>query len=450
MDALSLLVTDPLGAEAATPSNALQRIAFLKKAWLDAVKAQLSAGWKKVEQMVPEQAEAIRLLTDTSVEQADAAFLGAWDKTLQFVAEQEKTFGEAQRKEAKNLLAEMKSALSSAQGQIDPSSSKAFALIDQIVGGAPISAGVSAVRRQILQELQSTARTSPLVQSITNAYYRLDGPTRAVATVLVAGAAGAGWVAANLKSDNSGVGFDALPPVALPQYGTRVEVETVRFRHGELNRLAGKVSQEIGQTGLSVTAAANYKRGDPLYAAGGIRYTAYLPGQDVRVSPSVEVESRFRPGTTAYSARLDVEKTLGKKRDLDLAAYAKASQAASGGRTTTEGGVTLTQRFGQEDPRQIQRRTTQEARRAERKARRLARGNPVVVRRLTGPLPWLQRMFRPRRGEAVIPQPYLAPSPASPSLSPVASSPWPWIVGTLLAGGIGWWGWRAWSAPSRA
>jgi hypothetical protein len=437
VDALSLLVTDSLGAEAATPSNALQRIAFLKKAQIDAVKAQLSAGWKKVEQMVPTQAEAIRLLADTSVEQADAALLGAWDKTIAFVAEQERALGSAQRKEAKELLAEMRSALSSAQGQIDPSSSKAFALIDQIVGGAPISAGMSAIRRRLLQDLQSMARTSPSIRSITDLYYRLDGPMRAVGTVLLAGAAGAGWVAANLKSDSRGVGFDALPPVALPKYGTRAEVGSLRFASGELSQLAGSIRQQVGKSGLSVTAAATYKKADPLYAAGGVRYTTYLP-QEVRVSSSVEVESRFQPGTTAYSARLDVEKSLGRKKDLDLAAYAKASQAASGGRTTTEGGVTLTQRFGADTLRAPQ-----------RTARRVARGTPAVVRRLTGPLPWLQRLFRPRRGEPIVSQPYLAPTPTSPPLSPAATrSPWLWVVGTLLVGGIGWWGWRAWSRSS--
>ena len=446
MDALSLLVTEAFGAATDDPSLGVQKALFLKGAWADVMKAQLSEGWRKVEALVPSQAKAIQLLADTSVEQADAVILTSFNDVIGFIAEKERSLAGPERAEAASVLADMKSALASKQGKIDPASAEAFALLDQILGGAPISGAASEVRKKLIAGLRSGFRQTPAFRKLTDLYYQLNGPLRAVGTVLIAGAGGASWVAQNVDfGSNGSVTLRSIPSFTLPKYGTQINLATVGvgFGAGELERLSGSVTQRLGRSGLSATASADYKKGNPLYASGGVRYTTYLP-QDVRLSASGQVESRFQPGTTAYSARFEAQKTLGPKKDLDLSAYAKATQTATNTRPQTEAGVTLTQRFGQSiDPRRA-------ARIARREARRLARGNPAVVRRLTGNLPWLQRLFTPKKGEPAVPQPYLAPTPASPPLSPVvASSPYPWVVGIVAVGGLGWWGWRAWSSRSR-
>ena len=450
MDALSLLVTDTFGAATAAtvdPSQGPQKALFLKSAWKDALKAQLTEGWRKLEQAVPSQAKAIQILADTSAEQADAALLGSFDTMIGFIAEKEKRLGGAERAEASALLSEMKSSLASRQGQIDPSSSQAFALLDQIVGGAPISAGFSAFRKKVVSDLRSEFRSSSAFRRLTDLYYRLDAPLRAVGTVLLAGAGGAAWVAQNVSFGPGGsVTVNTFPKISLPRYGTRIALDAVGvgFGSGELERLAGSVKQNLGTSGLAATAAADYKKGNPLYASGGIQYTKHFPEADTRLTASTTVDTSFTPASTQLTSRIEASKALGKRRDLDLSAYAQA-QAAAGKRPETEAGVTLTQRFGQD------REAKRAARAVQREARRLARGNPAVVRRLTGRLPWLQRLFKPKKGEPIVPQPYLAPTPASPPLSPVAATaPWPWIFGIVAVGGVGWWGWRAWSSRSSA
>lgn len=451
MDALSLLVTDTFGAATAAtadPSQGPQKALFLKSAWKDALKAQLTEGWRKLEQVVPSQAKAIKILADTSAEQADAALLGSFDTVIGFIAEKEKSLGGAERAEASALLSEMKSSLASRQGQIDPSSSQAFALLDQIVGGAPISAGFSAFRKKVVSDLRTEFRSSPAFRRLTDLYYRLDGPLRAVGTVLLAGAGGAAWVAQNVSFGPGGsVTVNKLPKISFPRYGTRITLDAVGvgFGSGELERLSGSIRQNLGKSGLAATAAADYKKGNPLYASGGIQYTKYFPEADTRLTASTAVETSFTPASTQLTSRIEAGKQLGRKRDTDLSAYFQASRSAAGGKTAAEGGVTLTQRFGQD------REARRAARVVQREARRLARGNPAVVRRLTGRLPWLQRLFRPKKGEPTVPQPYLAPTPASPPLSPVAApTPWPWIFGIVAVGGVGWWGWRAWSSRSSA
>lgn len=431
VDALSLLVPDTLGAATDDPALGVQKALFLTSAWKDTLKAQLSEGWRAVESLVPSQAKAIQILADTSVEQADAALLGSFDEIVRYIATQEKSFAAPYRAEAASVLADMKSALTTRQGQIDPSSSQAFALLDQIIGGAPISASLQEARRKVLTDLRTRVRASPSLQKIASLYEGLDGAVRAVATILFAGAAGANWVRQNVSAGSGGsLTVSAIPGFRLPTYGTRVDLGTVgvRFRSGELQQLSGTVSQRVGKSGLSLTAAADYKRGDPLYASGGIRYATYLP-RDVRLAASSSVDTRFLPSSTTFTTRIEAQKALGPKKDLDVSAYAQA-QVEPGKRPETEAGVRLTQRFGR-DPRSTR-----------------SRGAPAVVRRLTGPLPWLQRLFRPKRGEPVVPQPYLAPTPSAPDVGGPSSLPW--LLGLVVAGGVGWWGWRAWSLRSSA
>lgn len=434
MDTLPLLVPASFGASTDDPSRGIQVAAFLKGAWADAMKAQLSEGWRALEARVPSQAKAIRILADTSLEQADATLLASFDEIVRYIASEEKKVAAPYREETVAVLAEMRQALASRQGQIDPSSSEAFALLDQIVGGAPISAGLSAARRKAISLLRDNLRGSSSLQKLTDLYYRLDGTARAVATLLLVGAGGANWVRQNVSLGGGGsLTVSSLPGVSLPTYGTRIDLGTVgvRFGSGELSQLSGSVTQRLGASGLSVTAAADYKRNNPLYASGGIQYATYLP-KDVRLTASSSVSSRFLPASTAVSARVETSKALGPRKDLDLSAYAQA-QATPGQRPETEAGVRLTQRFGREG----------------RSGR--PRANPAVVRRLTGPLPWLQRLFRPRRGEPVVPQPFLSPTSTSPPLSPASTPlPWSWLLGALVVGGAGWWGWRAWSSRSPA
>ena len=424
MDTLTLL-TSSFGSEpvavAVDPVRGQKALRFLSEGWRDAVTAQLSAGWRALEAKVPDQAKAIKLLSDTAAEQANAATLSIYDTMIAYIADNiDKPLLANEREEAKSVLAEMKQALSDRQGSIDPSSSKAFALLDQILGAAPVSAGVSLARKTLVGKIQKDIRSSPVFRSLTDLYYRLDGTARAVATVLLAGAGGAAWVAQNVKVDDGKITLSAPPSFRLAKTGTTLDLGPVTFTSSELRALSGSVTQQIGKSGLSATAAAEYKKGSPLYASGGVRYTTYLP-QNARLAASAGVSTQFAPASTSVKAQIEASKTLGRKQDLDLSAYAQTAIPGRGA-ATYEAGAKLTKRFGADAPRK-------------------RRANPAVVRRLSGPLPWLRRLFRPKRGQLAAPQPYLDPTPASPPLP--APRPWtPVIVGAALLGGIGWLSWR--------
>ena len=435
MDYLSLL---SFGAEPVAvpvdPVRGQQALRFLHGGWRDAVTAQLSAGWRALQAKVPDQAAAIKLLSDTAAEQANAATLSIFDTMIAYITDNlDKPLFAKEREEGKSVLAEMKQALSDRQGSIDPSSSKAFALLDQILGAAPISAGVSLARKTFVGKIQQGIRSSPVFQSLTNLYYRLDGTARAVATVLLAGAGGAAWVAQNVKVDDGKITLSAPPSFRLPKTGTTLDMGPITFTTRELSALSGKLTQQLGVSGLSATVAAEYKKGNPLYASGGVRYTTYLP-QNIRLEASADVSTKFAPSTLTAQAQIEAGKTLGRKQDLDLSVYTQAKIPMKGP-TAFEAGAKLTKRFGADAPRK-------------------RRANPAVVRRLSGPLPWLRRLFRPKRGDVAVLQPYLDPTPAppappSPSPSPLPT-PLPWtpiILGTALLGGLGWWGWR-WANPS--
>jgi len=423
MDVLTLL-TSSFGSEpvAVDPVRGQKALRFLHEGWRDALVAQLSMGWRALEAEVPDQAKAIKLLSDTAAEQANAATLSIYDGMIAYIADTLDTPLLAnEREEAKSVLAEMKQALSDRQGSIDPSSSKAFALLDQIVGAAPVSDGVSLARKTLVSKLQQGIRASPAFRSLTDLYYRLDGTARAVATVLLAGAGGAAWVAQNVKVDDGKITLSAPPSFRLAKTGTTLDLGPVSFTSSELRALSGSITQQIGKSGLSATAAAAYKKGSPLYASGGVRYTTYLP-QNARLAASADVSTQFAPASTSVKAQIEASKTLGRKQDLDLSAYAQTALPAKGA-ATYEAGAKLTKRFGADAPQK-------------------RRANPAVVRRLSGPLPWLRRLFRPKRGQIAIPQPYLDPTPATPPLP--APLPWaPMIVGAALLGGLGWWSWRS-------
>ena len=425
MDTLTLL-TSSFGSEpvavAVDPVRGQKALRFLSEGWRDAVVAQLSAGWRALEAKVPDQAKAIKLLSDTAAEQANAATLSIYDTMIAYIADNiDKPLLANEREEAKSVLAEMKQALSDRQGSIDPSSSKAFALLDQILGAAPVSAGVSLARKTLVAKIQKDIRSSPVFRNVTDLYYRLDGTARAVATILLAGAGGAAWVALSVKTNDKGVTTISAPPsLKLKKTGTTLDLGPVTFTSSELRALSGSVTQQIGKSGLSATAAAKYKKGNPLYASGGVRYTTYLP-QNARLTASADVSTQFAPASTSVKAKIEAGKTLGRKQNLDLSAYAQTAIPGRGA-ATYEAGAKLTQTFGADAPRK-------------------RRANPAVVRRLSGPLPWLRRLFRPKRGQLAAPQPYLDPTPASPPLP--APRPWtPVIVGAALLGGLGWWGWR--------
>ena len=425
MDTLTLLTSSSFGSLPVDFVRGQKAIRFLSEGWRDAVVAQLSAGWRALEAKVPNQAKAIKLLSDTAAEQANAATLSIYDTMIAYVADNiDKPLLANEREEAKSVLAEMKQVLADRQGSIDPSSSKAFALLDQILGAAPVSGTISAGRKMIFSKIQQGVRTSPVFRNVTDLYYRLDGTARAVATILLAGAGGAAWVASSVKTNNDGVTTISAPPsLKLEKTGTTLDLGPVTFTSSELRALSGSVTQQIGQSGLSATAAAQYKKGNPLYASGGVRYTTYLP-QNARLTASADVSTQFAPATTSVQAKIEAGKTLGRKQNLDLSAYAQTAIPGRGP-AAYEAGAKLTQAFGADTPRK-------------------RRANPAVVRRLSGPLPWLSRLFRPKRGQLAVPQPYLEPTPASPPLPTPTPLPWTQIVmGTAVLGGLGWLGWRS-------
>jgi len=423
MDTLTLL-TSSFGSDpvAVDPVRGQKALRFLHEGWRDALVAQLSTGWRALEAKIPDQAKAIKLLSDTAAEQANAATLSIYDGMIAYIADNlDKPLLANEREEAKSLLKEMKQALSDRQGSIDPSSSKAFALLDQILGAAPVSAGANLARKTLVAKIQKDIRAAPAFRSLTDLYYRLDGTARAVATVLLAGAGGAAWVAQNVKADGGKITFSAPPSFRLAKTGTTLDLGPVSFTSSELRALSGSVTQQIGKSGLSATAAAAYKKGSPLHASGGVRYTTYLP-QNARLAASAGLSTQFAPASTSAQAQIEASKTLGRKQDLDLSAYAQTAIPGRGP-VTYEAGAKLTKRFGADAPR-------------------TRRANPAVVRRLSGPLPWLRRLFRPKQGQLAAPQPYLDPTPTAPPLP--APLPWaPMIVGAALLGGIGWLGWRS-------
>jgi hypothetical protein len=422
---LGLLVQDGFGAapEVVTPAKAQENARFLATAWKDAVAAQLSEGWKAVEAKVPEQAKAIRVLSDTALEQSNAAVLMGIDKIASYLEKNlaAPSFAKEQG-EAKAVLAEMKAALVDQQGKIDPASSRVFKVLDQLTGAAPIEAA-SAARKIVLERLRDEIVSNDVLRDLTDMYYRLNGTAKAVATLLLAGAAGAGWAAQNVRLANGVLEVGSVPGFQLRKTGTRFDIGSASFSPNELRSISGSIAQKLGTTGLSTTVAATYKKGDPLQASGGLVYKTYLP-QDVRLSASTSVSTQFLPSTTALQARVEASKSLGRKGTTGLSAYAQAALPTTG-KLEKEAGVQLTQRFGAV-------------------GRTPRKGNPAVVRRLTGPLPWLQRLFRPRRGAPAISQPYLAPPPPPPA----PSFPWRTVLFGSLLTGVGWFGWRAWARSS--
>ena len=431
MDTLTLLTSSSFGSLPVDFVRGQKAIRFLSEGWRAAVVAQLSAGWRALEAKLPNQAKAIKLLSDTAAEQASASSLTVYNAVITYIADNIETpFLAPVSEEAKSVLAEMKSALSDRQGSIDPSSSKAFALLDQILGAAPVSGTISAGRKMFLSKIQQDMRTSPEFRKLTDLYYRLDGTARAVALILLAGAGGTAWVASSVKTNNDGVTTISAPPsLKLEKTGTTLDLGSITIKKDKesekssLKAISASVAQQIGKSGLSATAAAEYKKGNPLYASGGVRYTTYLP-QNARLMASADVTTQFAPYTTSVQAKIEAGKTLGRKQGLDLSAYAQTA-IPERGPAAYQAGAKFTQAFGANAPRK-------------------RRANPAVVRRLSGPLPWLSRLFRPKRGQLAVPQPYLEPTPASPPLPTPTPLPWTQIVmGTAVLGGLGWLGWRS-------
>ena len=423
-----LAITRPAfgGDPPATPTagQVLEEARFLKTKWREATRAQLSEGWKKLQAMAPPESRAVQLIADTANEQSEAALLLAYNKTFAASAaafkDLEKSVGARERSEGMAALGEMKKALSDAQGGIDPNSARAFGFIEAVLTGAPVSAGISEVQRLAASRIRSglsvSGKLTPLLSDVVGLYYNLHGAAKAVVTVLAAAGIGAAGVAQRTTVKDGTITMTFPPEFALSSIAPwlpRLGIKSVALSKGELSQLTTKLSQSIGQTGLSVTAAAEYKKSDPLFASGGLAYSRELPGGGT-ITASGTVSSRFQSNDLSYAARVEAAKTLGKKQGLDISAYTQASQVP-GAKAQVQAGAKLTQRFGGE--------------------RRVRRANPALVRKLTGPLPHLSRVFQRRgaRGRSV-PELYLDP-PQQHAL------PWTWIgvgVGVVSLLGLGW------------
>lgn len=445
-----LLLTHPSfggdpGATPATATQVLEEARFLKTKWRDTVKAQLSDGWKKLQAMAPSQAKAVQMIADTANEQSEATLLLVYNKAFAASTaafkDLEKSVGAQERAEGLLALGEMKKALSNAQGGVDPNSAQAFAFIESVLTGTPVSTGISTLQRlaasRIRAGLSLSGKLEPLLKDVTGLFYNLHGVAKAAVTVLAAAGVGAIGVAQGMTIKDGTITLNFPPDFALSSIAPwlpKLGIKSVALSGGELSQLSTRLIQTLGQTGLSVTAAADYKKSDPLFASGGIAYTRELPGGG-RLAASGTVSSRFAPNDLTYAARVEAAKTLGKKQNLDVSAYAQVSQTP-GMRTETQAGAKLTQRFG--DAELVERAKHAVARREFiERGRKTHRANPVLVRKLAGPLPWLSRMFQRHpgpRGERV-PEPYIDLPPDRSTL------PWAWIgwgAGIVGVLGIGW------------
>ena len=451
----SLYLQDSQPEPPPTVRATVDRARFLRDRWKDGLRAQLSEGWKTFQSLVPTQASLVTQVSDAAGEQADAAILKLFDatfaKAIPAVEAAEKKFGAKARAEGQAALEEMKRALLNQQGQIDPTSDKAFSFIESVLTGTPVSQGLSAAQvlatKVIHDTLNVQGALGPLVKTVTDLYYGLHGTAKSVATVLLAGAMGAAAVASGLQVDPQTKqppvdGFIFVPPaplvVSLAPWLPQAQLSNLSMSKGELTRLSTGLSQVVGKSGLSLTAAADYKKGNPLFLSGGVKYTTVLP-KDVSLTASGTVQA---PTTTlrdtAFTARADVQKTLGKKKDLDLSAYAQVQKSAQA-RAEGAAGVQLTQRFGADPARAAARQAKKDERRsrvaerkAARQARRSHRPNPSIARQIAGPLPTLTRLYPAGRG---VSQPYLTPPPS-------AGFAWGWALGTAGALGLGVWWWR--------
>jgi len=427
-----------------TPKATIDRAKYVKTNAADAVKKQLSAGWRAFERTVPSSATAIKILTGAANEQAKAAMLKLYDETfaklVPTIGELEKKVGAKERAAGLAALDEMKRALVDRQGQIDPTSTTAFAFLESIFTGAPISDGLnkaqSSAATLLHGALNASGRLAPLLKKAADAYDGLHGVAKSVATVLLASAVGVAGVAAGVKPTEEKDGFTFVPPMPLvvqfapwlPQVG----LDSLTVQKGELTQLAASLSQTIGETGLSWTGAAQFKKDNPAFVEGGLRYSAVVPYYDVNLtasgtaSASVPQKGRVAKDDLTFAARVEAKKTFGKKKNFDATAWAEVQKELKG-RTEGAAGVKLTQTFGGAAERQARRA----ARLARRDARKRYRANPVVVQKLTGPLPNLRRMFP---STSKTPQPYLDPSPGR--------FPWALTLGAVGVASLGAWVYR--------
>ena len=406
-----------------TPKATIDRAKYVKTNAADAIKKQLSAGWRAFERTVPSSADAIKILTGAANEQAKAAMLKLFDETfaklVPTIGELEKKFGAKERAAGVAALDEMKRALVDRQGQIDPTSTTAFAFLESIFTGAPISDGLnkaqSGAATLLHGALNASGRLAPLLKKAADAYDGLHGVAKSVATVLLASVAGVAGVAAGVKPNKDKDGYTFVAPMPLvvqfaPWLPT-AGLDSLTVQKGELVQLAANLSQTLGETGLSWTGSAQFKKDNPVFVTGGLSYSAVV--HDVKLTAS-GTASASAPGTKGFAStqkgevakddltfatRVEAKKTFGKKKNFDATAWAEAQKELKG---KTEGavGVRFTQTFGGAAERQARRA----ARLTRRDARKRYRANPVVVQKLTGPLPNLRRMFP---STSKTPQPYL-------------------------------------------
>ena len=398
-----------------TPKATIDRAKYVKTNAADAIKKQLSAGWRAFERTVPSSATVIKTLTGAANEQAKAAMLKLFDETfaklVPTIGELEKKVGAKERAAGVAALDEMKRALVDRQGQIDPTSTTAFAFLESIFTGAPISDGLSKAQSDAATllhgALNASGRLAPLLKKAADAYDGLHGVAKSVATVLLASVVGVAGVAAGVKPNKDKDGYTFVAPMPLvvqfaPWLPT-AGLDSLTVKKGELVQLAANLSQTLGETGLSWTGAAQFKKDNPAFVTGGLRYSAVV--HDVKLtasgtaSTSVPQKGGVAKDDLTFATRVEAKKTFGKKKNFDATAWAEAQKELKG---KTEGavGVRFTQTFGGAAERQARRA----ARLTRRDARKRYRANPVVVQKLTGPLPNLRRMFP---STSKTPQPYL-------------------------------------------
>jgi hypothetical protein len=361
---------------------------------------------------------------------------------------------------------------------VDPASEKAIGVIQDALS-VPLEKVTNPARAAVFSMLREGLREGDALRQITDLYYKLDATTKAIATMIVAGALAASQVPNFIKvsKDSLSVTVPSFVRAKIPALGT-FGLTSFGISGKTLTNLSAQWSRAVGPG--AVTFAVQYRR-DLASSTPSVTSTAEWKGRGAGVSTSYETEggrqaaaasvttqTQLPRGTTLSTAtgvtatatsprsardialglrsRADVMSPtipLGRKGGgLSAGGYAEVDLPA-GRAAAYQTGIRATGTFGAAArPTRAERRAdryeSQMAKKEARKAHIASRrphGNLRVVRALAGPLPAVEA---------------LVANPAIPAVEPTpAQAPAPTVSGVALAAGAavlaaalgGWWWW---------
>ena len=474
----------------------LQNSELTRATWKDAVRALASDGWKALQAKMT-GSQQVEKLVEGAVESADSGVLKLADTAVTALKEKAQSISagkDGRSEQANALLEEVESAFKGAGGKIDPASSKAMGKMREIYVD-PIEAVKNQARRAVIKEIREQA--SAVLPVLQEKLENMSTINKTLLTVVGAAVAGAAGVASIYKPSKNGYTLSLPTSVSkqFPMVG-RVGLQELSVSSRGLEQLAASIERQIAVKGQPLTVAASYRTAlndarqqDPSFSLSG-KYSFYEPNDRIeakirasaersgrgdqataRASAGIEA-SRRDPGrflaasadVTAsklpqqfdlgYKATLEAGRTLGRKQDIDLSAYATVQSDSLRSRPDVQTGVKLTKLFNGDRVGAI----------AWPWENRRAKGNLKLSAALAGRLDGLKSMFKKtgkklkRKGRraqaalesAVAPEPQIQlpqiqlPQIQLPLVQQEESSMGWWIGGAVAvaAAAGGWWWWK--------